>query len=172
MPKNLLLVLSSLIAFGAYSQNLTVDNLLKLRKSEIGYVEEFLTSKGWSFTRAEEPTDDNMGTATFAYNKNNYNDNAECFLTFLYSHSIERKRVGIQIINSQVYNSYLSEIKRLGCKLIDSKVEDNAIIKVYRGQTTTFKITTSTLKNEFEGTNTFYYILICDNIDYAFNFAN
>jgi hypothetical protein len=124
----LILIILSTVCF---SQNITLDEVLKLRKNEIGYVEEYLTGKGWDFLEAKEPTEDNMGTATFAYKKSNYDDAAQSFLYFIYSGYSDRKRIGLQINKVEIYNSYLSRLKNLGCLLIDSKIKDGEIIKVY-----------------------------------------
>lgn len=153
------------------SQNLTIDELLKLRKNEIGYVEEYLTGKNWSFLEANEPSEENMGSATFAYKKNNYDETAQSFLHFFYSGSSDRKRIGIQVNKVESYNTYVARVKSLGCKLVDSKIKDGEIIKIYMGPTTTFKISTTTVKNDFDSRKTVYYLFIIDNDDYLFNFS-
>jgi hypothetical protein len=149
-----------------FSQNISLDEVVKLRKNDIGHVEEYLTAKDWSFLEASEPTFETMGSATFTYKKDNYSDAAQSFLTFIYSGYSETRRIGIQINKADVYNTYLARIKALGCKLIDSKIEEGNIIKIYRGQTTTFKITTATVTGDFDAKKTTYYILLFDNEDY------
>ena len=170
MIKTLSILFFAITSLNSISQNLTVDELLKLRQSEIGYVEEYLTSKGWSFLEAKEPTDERMGNATFTYKKNDYDDTAQSFLNFLYSSYSLRKRITIQVNKVEAYNSYISRIKSLGCKLVNSKIKEGDIVKIYRGPSTTFQITTSTVTNDFNSRKTVYHFLICDNDDYIENF--
>ena len=61
--------LSILIYSLSFSQNLTLDELISLRKKDLATVEEKLTLKGWSYIRGEEPQIGNLGKATFAFNK-------------------------------------------------------------------------------------------------------
>ena len=71
-----------------YSQNLTLDQIISLRKKSFNDVEEYLTSKNWSFLSGEESsTDEKMGNAIFAYNKQDFGDNAEAFFKFIYDNS-------------------------------------------------------------------------------------
>ena len=158
-----------LISFITYSQNLTLDELLSLRKKDLATIEEKLTLKGWSFIKGTEPDYSNLGEATFAFNKSSYEDKAESFLSYMYSDVRERKRIDIQISKKDKYNLYLARIKSLGCKLIDSKISDGSIKKAYQGATTTFIVTIST-QEDFQSTKTVYHILIVDNIDYRVNF--
>jgi hypothetical protein len=169
MKKNLTLFLT-LIGTICYSQNITLDDVLKLRKNDIGYVEEYLTGKGWTFLEAKEPTDEDMGTATFAYKKSEFDDTAQSFLYFMYSGFSERRRLALQINRVETYNAYLSRVKSLGCNLVESKISDGDIVKIYRGQTTTIQITTSTVKNDFDSKKTVYNFFICENEDYIRNF--
>ena len=161
-----LLVIVLLNSLEVLAQNISIDDIIKLRKNDIGFVEEFLTERGWSFLEASEPTIETMGSATFAYKKDNYSDAAQSFLTFIYSGYSDTRRIGVQINKSDIYNTYLARVKSFGCKLIDSKIEEGNIIKIYRGQTTTFKITTTTVKGDFDSKRSTYYILLYDNLDY------
>lgn len=153
-----------------YCQNLTLDELLGLRKKDLATVEEKLTLKGWSFIRGNEPEYGSLGEAAFAYNKSSYGDKAEAFIRYLYSDSKDRKRIDVQISKKDKYNLYLARIKSLGCKLINSKISDGNIKKTYQGATTTFILTISTQQDDFQSTKTVYHILIIDNTDYRINF--
>lgn len=154
----------------SFSQNLTLDELISLRKKDLATVEEKLTLKGWSYIRGEEPQIGNLGKATFAFNKSTYDDKAESFINYFYSNLFERKRIDIQIVKKEKYNLFLARIKALGCKLIDSNISDGNIKKIYQGATTTFILTISTQQDDFQSTNTVYHILVIDNTDYRTNF--
>lgn len=154
----------------SFSQNLTLDELISLRKKNLALVEEKLTLKGWSYISGEEPQNGNLGNATFAYNKSTYEDKAESFIKYFYSEISEKKRIEIQIVKKEKYNLLLGRIKSLGCKLINSNISDGNIKKIYQGATLTFIISISTQKDDFSSTSTLYNFFIIDNSDYKNNF--
>lgn len=169
MNKKLTLVFILIYSL-SFSQNLTLDELISLRKRNLATVEEKLTLKGWSFIRGEEPQSGNLGKATFAYNKSSYEDKAESFINYLYSDFSERKRIDIQIVKKEKYNLYLARIKALGCKLIDSNISEGNIKKIYQGATLTFIISISTQKEDYSSTSTLYNFFVVENSDYRINF--
>lgn len=155
-----------------FSQNLTLDEVMNLRKKSIANCEEYLTSKNWNLISSKSGKKDyKLGNLIFAYNKNPFDDNAESFIYFYYSDFSDRKRIKIQLIQPQIYNNYIDRIKSFRCKLIDNKVNDDGIVKTYQGATTTFIITISTPKDVTNSTSsTLYYFLIIDNSDYELNY--
>jgi hypothetical protein len=155
-----------------YSQNLTLDELVSLRKSDIANVEEYLSQKGWTFLSSEEGDNESLSGVAFAYKKEEYSDDAESFFHYYRSDSTDVRRINLQIFNTSKYNSYLARIKSLGCKLIDSGVFDGEIKKIYQGATTTFMITIKNRKDEVsDTTETIYHIAIIDNLDYFLSFS-
>lgn len=154
----------------SFSQNITLDELISLRKRDLANVEEKLTLKGWSYISGEEPQDGNLGKATFAYNKSAYEDKAESFINYLYSDISDRKRIDIQIVKKEKYNLFLARIKALGCKLIDSNISDGNIKKIYQGAKLTFIITIATQKEDYSSTSTLYHFFVVENSDYRINF--
>ena len=146
------------------SQNLTLDELVSLRKKSLVSVEESLSVKGWNYIKGDSPEFDKLGSATFAYKKSSYDDKAQSFITYFYSDNSTEKKISIQINSKEKYTSYLTKIKALGCKLIDSEMSEGSIIKTYQGKTTTFKIEVTTVIEEFSSsTKTLYYIVLLDN---------
>lgn len=153
-----------------FAQNITLNELILLRKKDIVNVEEYLSSKKWSYLKGENPTSETFGKVIFSYGKNNYDDKAESFINYYYSGKTDRKRIEIQLSKSEKYNDFISQIKSFGCKVIDSRIEENQIIKVYQGTTITFEITITTQK-EYSSTSTSYLVFIVENEDYAINFG-
>ena len=83
LMKQFLLVFAFLLTSNSiFSQNLTLAQILEIKKKDLGNAEEYLTEKGWEFQNAEEPTYNTLGKATFTYNKSEMSDIAESFLTF------------------------------------------------------------------------------------------
>ncbi|MCB9823340.1 hypothetical protein H6802_00025 [Candidatus Nomurabacteria bacterium] len=160
-----------LISNSVLSQNLTLAQILEIKKKDLGNAEEYLTAKGWEFKDAEEPTYDKLGKATFTYNKSDMSDIAESFLTFFYSNYSDKTRISIQVNKKAKYNEYINAIKSFGCKLIKSKVENGNIVKVYRGATTTFEVTSSTSSNFYNEETAIWHLFIATNEDYDLNWG-
>ena len=152
------------------AQNLTLAQLLEIKKMDLGTAEEYLTSKGWEFLDAEEPFDEKLGKASFSFNKSDSSDFSESFLTYLFSEISDFSRLSIQINNRIKYNEYLNTIKSYGCKLIDSKIENGEIIKIYRGATTTFQFTTAKGSNYYDVETAVWVLFIVSNDDFDLNF--
>ncbi|MEM0543810.1 hypothetical protein WFZ85_14410 [Flavobacterium sp. j3] len=169
--KKLYILSLSLLGLISFSQNLTLDDLISLRKKKLANLEETLTLKGWSFIKGNEPGYENLGKATFAYKQSSFEDKAESFINYIYSETSTTKRINIQMHKKDKYNLFLTRIKSLGCKLLDSKIDGGNIKKVYQGATLTFMISISTQKDDFSSTSTVYHFLILENSDYINNFT-
>jgi hypothetical protein len=169
--KIVFLVVIALFNNNCDAQNLTLDQVLNLRTKELSYVDEYLTTKKWSMLSAEEPTDENMGNISFAYNKGIYDDKAESFIDFYYSSiSNSYNRIKIQVNKSSNYNIYIARIKALGYKLQKSFVEDGDLVKIYQSSNTTIKVSTSTQKDDFTSTKTTHSFFILTTTSYNLNY--
>lgn len=160
-----------LISNCVLSQNLTLAQILEIKKRDLGNAEEYLTAKGWEFREAEEPTNDKLGNATFTYNKSDMSDLAESFLIYYYSSYSDKTRISIQVNKKLKYNEYINSIKGYGCKLINSEIKDGRIVKVYRGATTTFRVSSSTSSNFYNEETAVWFIFIASNEDYDLNWG-
>jgi hypothetical protein len=159
------------ITTNLFSQNLTLSEILKIKKMDLAKAEEYLTNKGWEFTDAEEEANGKMGSASFAYDKSEFSDKATSFITYYFSSYNLSKRINVQLHSKMKYNEYLSSIKSFGCKLLATKVIDGNIDKVYQGATTTFIISTSTSLNYNEVESSSWQFFLLDNNDFFRNFA-
>lgn len=148
------------------SQNLTMSQILEIKKKDLGNVEEYLTFKGWEYMEASEPTIDKLGVASFSYNKNDMFGKAQSFLTYIYDDYSDVNEIIIQVNNREKYTEYLTAIKGYGCKMISSKVENENIVKIYRGATITFKVMTSVTKNDFNQNKAVWIFDIYSNEDF------
>lgn len=160
------IILLFICVFNVHSQNLTLAEILEVKKKDLGNAEEYLTAKSWEFLDADEPTDETLGTARFTYNKSYMPDFAESVLTFFYSSDSNKTRINIQVNKKNKYIEYLNSIKGYGCKLITSKVEDGKIVKIYRGATTTFEVSSSITTNLHNEKIVVWQIFILSNDDY------
>ncbi len=174
MKKSILLIVTILSLSNLYSQNLTIDELVSLRKKSFGNVEEILSKKNWTFLNGSEANSETMGSANFAFNKQDFSDDAESFFEFVYNNTeneeICNHRILFQFFNKVKYTNYINRLKALGCKLIKTKIEDGNIIKIYQGSTTTFQISIIADKNELGITKTRYHFFIIGNVDYFITF--
>lgn len=165
----LTLLFTNLISF---SQNLSFDQILSLRKKSLATVEEYLTSNNWNFYDATEPEYGTLGKAIFSYKMSTFDDKAESFLYYYYSSTTGTKRIDVQVVKKDIYNVYLSRIKALGCKLIKSEIKNGQIEKTYQGATTTITVSVATSKDDYYSTSTYYHFFIVDNDDFALNFQD
>lgn len=172
MRKQYFICIVILSNFIGYAQNLTIDELVDLRKKDLGQVEEYLSTKGWEYLQGDTGGFGELDSATFSYSKSQYNNKAESFITYSYSQLSETKRIQIQIHEVEIYNKYLNRIKSYGCKLIKSTMEDGILIKYYQGKTTTFQILVGTQVDDFEAKHSIYSIRLISNEDYKINFNN
>lgn len=172
MKKFLFVFAFLLINNNVLSQNLTLAQILEIKKKDLGNAEEYLTSKGWEFLDAVEPTDNKLGIASFTYNKSDSSDLAESFLNYYYDSYSDLTRINIQINKKVKYTEYLNSIKGYGCKLINSKVENGKIVKIYRGATTTFEIKSSTSSNFYNEDTAIWHMFIVSNEDYDLNWGD
>ena len=119
----LLLILISIVS---KAQNLSMSELLSLLGKDVSYVEEFLSEKGWEFRKR-----------------------ALSFLDCSFSpSSLTVVFLSIQVNNNEDYLEYMKAIKRYGCKLISSSYTDEGLMKIYKGNTKMFGITTATTKDK------------------------
>ncbi len=140
----------------------------------IGEVEEYLTKKGWKFFGGEEHTNENFGVLNFAFNVGLI-DRAESWIYYYFSDESKTKRIGIQILNEKKYNEYLSQIKNWGGEMIDSNFKDEEIVKIYKGSTMTYIISTGNAEGVplfGESTQTVYSVLAMTNEDYMQSKSN
>lgn len=150
------------------AQNLTIAQILEIKRKDLGKVEEYLTAKGWQFSEANEPTDDKLGSVIFAYNKSSFSSSAESFINFYYTNYSPKTRVSIQLHRKNKYSEYLNAINNYGCKLISTKVKEGRLVKIYRGITTTFEVSSTTSSNGASIWN----IFVVSNEDYDLNWGD
>lgn len=173
MKRILIIILFALIAIPASSQNLSLQQLLTVRKKNMAEAEEYLTQRNWSLINAESPTTDKYGGLSFAYNKSDFNDKAESFLMLYFSDSENYpNRLNIQVHKKEKYNEYIAQIKKWGGKIYDSYIEDDIFFKVYQGSTMTYVISTSTQKDDFSSSSTIYNFFIAENEDFKYTNYN
>lgn len=155
-----------------FSQNLTIHEILKFKNMNLSQIEEYVSLKGWEFSSSNEETESSLSYVTFTYQKSYTSNNAVSFLNCIKSNTENVTRILIQVNNIKKYNEYINTIKSFGCKLVDSSVGKNEIIKIYKGKTTTFKITSTTSENDFDSDVTIWNFFITSNLDYLINFEN
>lgn len=164
MKKLLLFVLLASISFG-YAQNLSLPQLMSLRTMDLDDAELFLTQKGWSYSKGEAPSEEKFGVLQFVYNSTGDFDFGEAFIWKIYSYD------GINILKAQIgkqskYLEYLTAVKNYKPELIFSGTEDDELVKVYRGATTTFKFSTSTAENTYGDDKAVWFLRIYSNEDF------
>ena len=150
-----ILFLLLIIPCFSFSQNLSMSELLSLRKNNIGLIEEYLTSKKWNFIGS----DDLM--INFSYNQENYGKAAESFIKiYYYQDDSNLNWLSIQIHKKEKYTEYLNALKSFGCVLIDSKVKDGKLVKTYQGKTLVFEVSLEENNESYSNVKSIYNIFI------------
>lgn len=162
--KQLLLFLTFLFSLNVFAQNLTLSEVLAIRKMELGNADDYLMKKGWQFISAEE-TEDGYNTATYAYKKSTYDDTANSFFYYSYKNYSNMKVVSVQIHTNEKFNNYINQIKAWGGKMITSYIEDGDVVKIYKGSSMSYFVKTTTQTNSFEATVSTYLIRVYANED-------
>lgn len=170
LMKKILLAVLLFVFVGLSAQNLSLNELISLRKMDLDQAETFLTDKGWNYKGGSTPDEGTMGIAKFVYTRRGDFNYAESFLYFYYS-SFGQNRVNIQINNKAKYLEYLTGIKKFAPSPINTKVEGDDLVKIYAGKTTTFEVTTSTGDNRYGETGSVWLLLIVENSDYENQFG-
>lgn len=67
--KNIYILLLFCFSLSNYSQNISLEELMNLRKVDVANVEERLSTKGWSFLSSKEETEGSYGVVDFAFKK-------------------------------------------------------------------------------------------------------
>lgn len=159
--KKILIILILGLTTNLYSQSLTLDELISLRKKNVVEVEEYLSAKGWRLFSAEKETETNLAVAEFRF----VDSSGSILLSrlFYYSNISGTKRISVSFNNQVQYNAYMNKIKGFGCKLLKSEFEDGRMIKIYQGATIVFRIDLYPKNDEETGAASF---LIYDKLDY------
>ncbi|MDR2204967.1 MAG: hypothetical protein LBE36_02250 [Flavobacteriaceae bacterium] len=156
--------------FLAKAQNVTLDELINLRKHDLAYVEEYLAKKGWVYLSTIE--------YGIVFTNPSISNNRVTVAIIIYRYYADDiKTLQISTNNTNKYLSYVDRIKSFGCKLIDSYEEkETGIVKEYRGATTTFIVTNEGYTNVdifdyfeeygYDVNKNFYTIGIFSNDDY------
>ena len=108
--KNYLLIF--LFAFGLMkSQNLTLNELINLRKKDLVEVEEYLNKKvNWTISTSKQPDEENYGYISFDYNKDLIEDTVMGTFKYFYFK------------------------KKIFSKLSDGTISEGTITSIYEGE--------------------------------------
>ncbi len=163
--KYFFLVTAVLININIFSQNLSLNEIISLRKKNLADFEEYLNSRGWKFESSEKGK--LVNSISFTFNKREINNRAESFIDLKFKSDYSLVILNIQISNQTKYNEYLTKVKSKGCKLIDSEITNDGIIKIYQGPDTTFRFEASKAENESLNSSAYiYFLTLFDTKDY------
>ena len=170
MKKMLLLVFFTLSTL-VFCQNLTLSELISLRKMSLEEAETYLTKKGWQYKGGTEAEVEKLGKAEFVYNASDDLKYGHSFIHLLYMQE-QVKRIAIQTSEMLRYTEYLDGVNKFAASPKNTKIVEGDLVKIFIGPTTTFAFTTTTLNNSSGSTKTSWLLLIAENEDYntAFGF--
>lgn len=162
--------------FNLKAQNLSMGDLLQIRKMNIGAADDFLTSKGWEFSDAEEQSEGELASVGWTYNNNINkkinNSNLYIYFSEFDKNNVQENRIYLFLNDKIKYFEYLNAIKNYDCKLIETEIKNGRLKKVYSSNTITFEIESSVIEDSIGNNLLSWTILILSNYDYLMNFSN
>lgn len=146
-----------------FAQNITLDDLLKVQRTDAGSITDLLIDRNWKLIESEEETEENYGTMKWAYGINEYElEKAVAWLSISYSESIQN-RVTLQVHNKSAYQKLMSKINSYGMKKFNYGLLDGASFNDYRGVNYVIRVAISADKNS---ANTTYLFMIWNRKDF------
>lgn len=110
------------------------DDLLKIQRSDVGYIASFLTDRNWQLTESSEETQDEYGKMTWAYGVDNYEiDKAQLWLNIKYSVEVHN-RLTLQVADKLLFQNIKAKILSYGMKRINSDLKDGLAYSDYVGK--------------------------------------
>ncbi|MBE0662821.1 MAG: hypothetical protein IH597_10150 [Bacteroidales bacterium] len=166
MRKFILLLLFVLVNVALPAQNLSLAQLLEIKKKDLGNAIEYLTLEGWEFFEAEAPTNGGLGKVTFSYNKSALSSTADSFFIYYYTSFPDMTWISIQVSKINKYNEYINSIKEYGCELISTEVKEGRILKEYKGENMTFLVEIGKTTNHFDEETAVWHLWVFSTADY------
>lgn len=132
MKTKLLISFFFCISICAFSQIISLDQLINLRTKKMTYAVDFLTSKNWQIF--EDKKDDH--TIIFAYNLLEDNT-AEAYITLQHSDVLDFQIIHFQTANNDIYSLYIERLKMMNCRFVNH-IFDGELSTVIQDDNSTF----------------------------------
>ena len=136
--KTIIAVLGILWATSTFAQNLKLDELLLFQKESLGYIDDYLTRKGWELHSTSIDNFDyfgdlyaNYSEITWSYNKNKWNDKAEAWF-YLYQYDNLDNAITYQM--GRTFAQLKTELQNSSAfKLLKTEAVDEGLETRYKG---------------------------------------
>lgn len=115
-----------LVSASALAQDLTLNNLMKLRKMEVPEMDKKLSRKGWTFMSDDKPTKGVMGRAIWAYGPDPTGEGATAWCV-LYYNDTSPSRI---LYNVYVGNAFQKIHKKFRRRKMRATSEGNMLERV------------------------------------------
>lgn len=168
--KKILFFLSFFLYVGLSAQNLSLNELIALRRMELADAENFLTNKGWHYKEGTAPDGEKLGVALFVYRPKSDYKQAESFIAYYYQEDGTR-RLSIQIHTQAKYLEYLAGVNKFAPSPLNTKIKEGSLVKIYVGSTTTFHFITTARNNGLGSTGSVWKLYLVENSDYESGFG-
>lgn len=131
----------AVLCFGASAQDLKLETLISLAKSDIGVVNDVMNSRGWRFIGRYNNKSKSMYDLSWAYNPNVL-DTSKVADSWLNIHVSAGKIIGVeyQFSDAYVYRKICTSIATISIFKLPSSIDENtgAIQTLYIGKTYTY----------------------------------
>ncbi|WP_316808201.1 hypothetical protein [Pedobacter agri] len=132
MYRNILIlcfILSSKLSLAQIS----LDDLLKIQKSDVGTITSLLIDKNWQLIESKQETDDDYGKMNWAKGVDQFeSDKATAWLNIDYSETVHN-RVTLQAFSKLLYQNIKAKIISYGMKKISYGLMDGYSFNDYAG---------------------------------------
>lgn len=150
-------LMALIFPFQMNAQGFSFDQLISLQKKDVIELNDYLLSKGWSFSNSTDETADQYGVSTWAYEKNQFSDGkAQAWLSLWFANN-NKNRLVYTISSKANYQIIKKSIISYGMKKINSEIGNNIITTDYQGKHYTVRI--QSISDESEFITTYKFIL-------------
>lgn len=163
--KVIIILLLSISCNYSFSQKLTLNQLILLKKNKIDYINDYLLNKGWEYHLSKKYDDHNM--VIWDYGRGEYEkEKAEAWLV-IHFYDNGKTLLSYECYNKSIYTSIKSEIELNKMGKYNSEINDDGIITDYVGSY--YALSIKFVKKDYNNSYIFTLFSKDDYINYNFN---
>jgi hypothetical protein len=133
MRKLLLVITLAFMPLLSFGQLLTLDQLIKLYKTDVDDANDYLMGQGWEYLGLQKEDSSDYEFVSWAYGYDEDNEVANRWFNIFYDQNKDRVCVKYQA-PKVIINGIKSKAISIGMKKVDSRVDDDgSIIALYSG---------------------------------------
>jgi hypothetical protein len=149
------------IPFLAFSQNLTLREIIELQEIKHEKIKESLISRNWVIIQEMGGEEFPFGDVRFAFDDESGNCSNSFFIALqYYKENIQRNRIGFEIPTHEQYLKYVEELLQLGFERNNVSQNINESWEIYQNNKFYIEAVVRPVDDYFGSPRTFYDIII------------